>query len=149
MKLSPDEGATIVFYNTTMVFKATLAQTHDQYATILMTHPPLAGPALHQHPDGVETFYIVEGNYDFVLGGDNIPAEKGDFILIPKGVPHQYKSGPQGGKVLVTTPPGVATYFTHIADLLKKGKVTQEYEFAFAAAHGQTFLDKKGHWTAE
>ncbi len=146
MKLTPAQGKTIVFHNTEMVFKTTLEESGGRYSTILMTHPPLAGPALHLHPDGQETFYVLEGNYIFTLNGETMEAGKGDFISIPAHVPHKYKSGAAGGKVLVTTPPNVEKYFLHIAEKLLAGAVSQEYEFAFAAQNGQVFLDTSEHW---
>ena len=146
MKLQEHEGTTIMFYTTKMVVKTTLAQTNNGYTTILMAHPPLVGPALHYHPHGVETFFVVEGSYIFTLDGETIEANKGDFILIPQNAPHKYNSGPEGGKVLVTTPPSVETYFLHIAGKLQEGDVPLEYEFAFAEQHGQVFLDSSSHW---
>ena len=84
-----------------MVFKTTLEQTNNCYSTILMTHPPLVGPALHLHPHGAETFYVIEGSYIFTLDGKIIETEKGDFVVIPKNIPHKYKSGENGGQIVV------------------------------------------------
>jgi quercetin dioxygenase-like cupin family protein len=146
MKLTQEEGKTINFYKTKMIFKTTLAETNNQYSTILMTHPPLVGPALHLHPNGQETFFIIEGNYTFTLNGEAIEASKGDFVIIPPNAPHKYKSGKTGGQILVTTPPNVEKYFLHIAEKLLKGEVSLEYEFEFAQQNGQLFLDKSEHW---
>ena len=145
MKLKEEEK-TILFYKTKMVFKVTLSQTNNQYSIILMTHPALVGPALHVHPHGPETFFIIEGNYTFTLDNNTIEASKGDFIYIPQNTPHKYKSGMNGGQVLITTPPNIETYFLHIANKLAEGKVSLEYEFEFAKNHGQLFLDSNEHW---
>jgi len=146
MKLKEDMGKTIQFYKTKMVFKTTLEQTNNQYSIILMTHPSSIGPALHIHPNGPETFFVLEGNYTFTLNGKTIEATKGDFIFIPQNAPHKYKSGSNGGQMLVTTPASVETYFLHIADKLLNGDVSIEYEFEFAKNHGQIFLETSGHW---
>jgi quercetin dioxygenase-like cupin family protein len=146
MKLSSKEGLTINFRNTIMVFKTTLKETNNSHSTILMTHPPLVGPALHLHPQGVETFYILKGDYVFTLNNTTIEARKGDFVLIPKDTPHKYKSGSKGGQMLVTTPQNVEHYFRHIAEKLLEGDVSLEYEFEFAKNNGQVFLDKSEHW---
>lgn len=141
-----EEGKTIQFYKTKMVFKTTLEQTNNAYSTILMTHPALVGPALHLHPDGPETFFVLEGDYTFTLDGKILQATKGDFVYIPQNAPHKYKSGSNGGQILVTTPASVETYFLHIAEKLLEGEVTLEYEFEFAKKNGQTFLDTSEHW---
>ncbi len=146
MKLTAEEGRTIQFYKTKMVFKATLEQSDNAYTTILMTHPPLVGPALHLHPNGAETFFVVEGDYQFNLNGEIIDAIKGDFVYIPKNVPHKYNSGKNGGQVLVTTPASVEKYFLHIAEKLLQGDIPLEYEFEFAKANGQFFLENTGSW---
>lgn len=146
MKLKAEEGKTIQFYKTKMVFKVKLDQSDNSYSTILMTHPPLVGPALHLHPHGAETFFVVEGNYQFNLNGEIINAIKGDFIYIPKNVPHKYNSGENGGQILVTTPASVENYFFHIAEKLLQGEVPLEYEFEFAKANGQLFLENSGNW---
>ncbi len=147
MTLKEEKGKTIQFYKTKMVFKTTLEQTNNQYSIILMTHPPLIGPALHFHPHGPESFYVIEGSYTFILNGQIIDATQGDFISIPQHAPHRYVSGPKGGKVLVTTPASVETYFLHIAEKIQQqGDVSREYEFEFAKNHGQIFLDASEHW---
>ena len=146
MKLKEDEGKTIQFYKTKMVFKTNLAQSNNAYSTILMTHPPLVGPALHLHPNGIETFFVVEGNYQFNLDGKIIDAVKGDFVVIPENIPHKYNSGENGGSILVTTPASVENYFLHVAEKLLHGDVPLEYEFEYAKKNGQLFLENNGHW---
>ncbi|MEO6304254.1 MAG: cupin domain-containing protein [Bacteroidia bacterium] len=146
MKLKEQDGKTIQFYKTKMVFKTQLQQTNNTHSTILMTHPPLVGPALHLHPDGPETFFIVEGDYQFNLNGELIDAVKGDFVYIPQNVPHKYNSGKNGGKILVTTPASVENYFLHIAEKLLQGEVPLEYEFDYAKKNGQLFLENTGNW---
>lgn len=146
MRFKEDEGKTIFFRKTKMTFKATLESTNNTYTTILMTHPPLVGPALHIHPNGIETFYILAGNYHFTLNEIAFEATVGDFILIPQNEPHKYKSGTIGGKMLVNTPRNVEIYFNHIAEKLLQGDVSLDYEFEFAKNNGQTFLDINEHW---
>lgn len=81
-----------------------------------------------------------------MLSGKTIKASKGDFIFIPKSEPHKYTSGPNGGQILVTTPPSVEVYFLHIADKLLKGEVSLDYEFEYARKNGQVFLERTGHY---
>ena len=42
------------------------------YTILDIIHPPNIGPALHIHPKGSETFYIVEGDYEFILDGKSV-----------------------------------------------------------------------------
>jgi len=146
MKLGPNEGKTISWHNSKMVFKTMLHQSGHKYSTLLVTNPPGVGPALHKHPNGPETFYIIEGDYTFILSGNTIQASAGDFVFIPANEPHKYKSGPMGGQMLVTTPASVETYFLHIAEKLSEGKVALDYEMDCAKENGQVFLEKTGHY---
>ena len=146
MKLGQNEGKSINWHNSKMTFKTTLAQTDNLYSTILVENPAGVGPALHLHPNGPETFFIIEGDYTFTLSGNTFQATKGDFILIPKGEPHKYKSGTKGGVMLVTTPSSVENYFIQISDKYQKGEISLEYEFECARKNGQLFLEKEGHY---
>lgn len=146
MHIKSDEGKAIDFHGTTMVIKAATGTADLNNAVIWMEHPPMVGPALHYHPDGPETFYVLEGSYNFLLGSKEVAALPGDLIIVPANVPHRYRSGPAGGKVLVTSPPDVARYFVEMSARLEAGPVSQVEEFAFASAHGQVFLDGSGHW---
>ncbi len=146
MYLQEQEGETIFFRSTKMVFKTTLVQADGLYSIIHMTHLPEMGPALHVHPHGCESFWVLDGDYFFVCDGKEIHAQTNDFVLIPKGIPHRYTSGKLGGKMLVTTPASIETYFRTVAEQLKTAEISLEEEFALAEKCGQTFLEHTGHW---
>ncbi len=111
-----------------------------------MLHPPNVGPALHIHPRGPEAFYVLEGQYSIRSGEQRHTANPGDFVFIPKGLPHNYQSGPEGGTVLVLSPAGLEQYFTEAAEILTKGSLTWELEQEIARRHGQEFLENLKHW---
>lgn len=67
------------------------------FAFLNKDDPPNIGPALHIHPRGAETFYIIRGNYTFTLENKNIDAKDGDIIVVPKNTPHKFRSGNNGG----------------------------------------------------
>jgi mannose-6-phosphate isomerase-like protein (cupin superfamily) len=134
------------FRGTMMTVSLSTADTAGEYAVIEMKHPPNVGPALHIHPRGAESFFIIEGSYTFVRGTENITLGPGQAISIPRGVPHRYKVGPTGGRAIVICPPDLEHYFINVSKLLREGTVPLEEEFAIAARHGQDFLDKSSHW---
>ena len=47
-------------------------------AILDVIHPPNLGPALHIHPKGSETFYIVEGDYEFILNRKSVTGKTED-----------------------------------------------------------------------
>ena len=46
----------------------------------------------HVHPDEDDAFYILEGELTFVLGGEDVPAPAGTFVLVPPGVEHGFRN---------------------------------------------------------
>lgn len=45
---------------------------------------------LHKHPDGDHTLLVLEGKVRVQIADRKFEVEKGDFISIPKDVPHKY-----------------------------------------------------------
>lgn len=74
-------------------------------------------PHIHQHED--ETFQILEGDYEWTVGGDTFVATKGTTIFAPRGVPHTYRYlGTEPGRLMcVITPSGFEGFFEEIAAL--------------------------------
>jgi quercetin dioxygenase-like cupin family protein len=54
-----------------------------------------------KHP---EAYYVLDGQYSIRCTNETYQARPGDFVFIPKGLPNNYQSGPQGGKVRVISP---------------------------------------------
>jgi quercetin dioxygenase-like cupin family protein len=46
----------------------------------------------HSHPDEDDSFYILEGELTFVLGGEDVKAPAGTFVLVPPGVEHGFRN---------------------------------------------------------
>jgi mannose-6-phosphate isomerase-like protein (cupin superfamily) len=134
------------FRGTRMTVSLSTADAAGVYSVIEMIHPPNVGPALHIHPRGPESFFIIEGTYTFVRGSEIITLVAGQAISIPAGTPHRYTVGPAGGRAIVICPPELECYFQSVAELLKRGAVPIAEEFAIASRYGQDFLDSSSHW---
>jgi quercetin dioxygenase-like cupin family protein len=116
------------------------------YTVIEMKHPPLVGPALHIHPTHPETFCILEGHYTFFRDKEIIEAKSGDYVSILPGIPHRYKVGNEGGRVIVLSPPTLEKYFRSVSERIASGGITPEEEKDIASRYGQHFLDMSAHW---
>jgi mannose-6-phosphate isomerase-like protein (cupin superfamily) len=46
----------------------------------------------HVHTDEDDSFYILEGELTFVLGGEDVIAPAGTFVLVPPGVEHGFRN---------------------------------------------------------
>lgn len=73
---------------------------------IEVTEPPDADAPLHVHHREDETFWVLEGEVAFEVGGATFPAGPGDCVLGPRDVPHRYKVGPSGCRMLFILTPG-------------------------------------------
>jgi mannose-6-phosphate isomerase-like protein (cupin superfamily) len=148
-KLKEDEGIKIDFRGTKMTLKVSGRDSEGRYSLIEMIHPPNTGPALHIHSDAPEAYYVLDGRYSIRRGNREYHAGPGDFVFIPKNTPHNYQSGPRGGKVLVISPAGIEGYFKEVADILLKqaNEIPWIQEVEIAKRYGQEFLDGLKHWT--
>ena len=101
--LRPGEGRTIGG----ITLKATGEQTGGSIGFIEATGPPGGGPPRHVHYGSDELFYVLEGEWLFLVGERQVSALPGTFVFIPRGTVHAAKvSGTEPGKVLAAYIPG-------------------------------------------
>jgi cupin domain len=53
------------------------------------------------HPEEDEWFYVLEGEFVFYVDETRLSLPAGSFAFGPKGVPHTFIAGPDGGKALI------------------------------------------------
>jgi quercetin dioxygenase-like cupin family protein len=135
------------FHGATFTIKVLTSETNGRYTVLDVIHPPDVGPALHMHPKGSETFYIIDGHYEFILNGKSLKGSPGDVISVPKETPHKFVVGQKGGHALVISPPDLEFYFLKVSELLGKGDVSHITESSIGEQYGQVFLDiNNKHW---
>jgi quercetin dioxygenase-like cupin family protein len=134
------------FHGAKFTIKVLTSETNGSYTILDVIHPPKLGPALHLHPNGSETFYIIEGNYEFILDEKSIIGKPGDTIFVPKAAPHRFVVGEESGHALVISPPELEFYFFKVSELLNKGEVSYQVESNIGIQYGQVFLDNSKHW---
>jgi mannose-6-phosphate isomerase-like protein (cupin superfamily) len=83
------------------------------------TRPPgdMRGPGMHAHPRFDELFYVVEGEYEFIIGNRSLRAAEGTSVFIPRGTFHDFHSiGEVAGRLLTCcTPGGIEHFFEDLA----------------------------------
>jgi quercetin dioxygenase-like cupin family protein len=84
------------------------SQENQNILIIENTFHAKGGPAKHLHYNQDEWFYIVEGEFIFELGQENMSLRPGDSLFAPRQIPHVWAYVGEGqGKILITfTPPG-------------------------------------------
>lgn len=89
------------------VIKATGADTGGRMALLDITEPPGAEAPRHVHHKEDEGFWVLDGEVTFDVGGTTIATTKGDYAFGPRDVPHSYRVGPSGCRMLfIVTPAG-------------------------------------------
>ena len=101
----PGEGQTIGTGAITL--KATGEETGGSIGFLEATSPPGYGPPRHVHYGCDELFYVLEGQFLFLVGERQVSASPGTFVFIPRGTVHAAKViGSEPGKVLAAYIPG-------------------------------------------
>lgn len=75
--------------------------------------PDVPGPPPHHHEKFHESFYIMEGEMDFIINGEPKKIKKGESVDIPPGTLHTFKnSGNNTCKwVNIHSPKGFSKFF--------------------------------------
>ena len=106
--LGPGEGRKVPGRES-VTLKATSEQTGGSVGFIEATSEPGEGPSPHIHRDCDELFYVLEGEFDFLVGGETVRAPAGSFVFVPKGTVHAARSvGAGTGRVLAAYVPAGA-----------------------------------------
>jgi len=119
--VSPGEGKSFWTVGGHMAtFKATSEDTGGAYTITEETWPPQVRPPPHIHHTQEETFYVLEGEMEFITDGVTTRAAAGSLVRIPRGVLRDYKNvGSEPARVLVLfAPGGFEGFFAEVGELV-------------------------------
>ena len=109
--LGEDEGKAIWFANALMVMKAATEETAGRFAILDQRVPGGYAVPRHVHHAEDEAWYFLEGEATFYCGEDSFTAGKGAWVFLPRDVPHAFKVGPAGARMLtLSAPSGFADF---------------------------------------
>jgi quercetin dioxygenase-like cupin family protein len=87
----------------------------DGYEVFLQRGPEGSGPPPHSHPWD-ESFFVLNGQIDFGIGGESTTASPGTLVHLPAGTVHWFRFGRGGGEVFsMTSRLGASKLFTALA----------------------------------
>lgn len=82
-------------------------QTGGQLGAAVVSQPPGAASPLHLHTREAEAFYLLAGTMTYQAGSRLAQLAAGDFIYLPRGVPHAFRiTGDIPARFLALTFPG-------------------------------------------
>ncbi|GIP50057.1 cupin [Paenibacillus sp. J53TS2] len=79
--------------------------TNGEFCVVHCAAKENEGPPLHIHGDEDESFYVLEGELEMILGDQTLRVQSGDYVFAPRGVPHTFKAKSPQTRFLVTAYP--------------------------------------------
>jgi quercetin dioxygenase-like cupin family protein len=118
----PGQGREVRLKGQPMTFLVT-ADDSRHASMFEWTIPAGFSTGLHVHRVQEETFYVLEGDCDWRVGGQRVRATPGTYLFVPPGVPHNIgNAGDKPARVLMTvSPPGHERYFEELAAMVASG----------------------------
>jgi mannose-6-phosphate isomerase-like protein (cupin superfamily) len=107
--VAPGEGGKSLWvFGEVVMCKITSYQTGGAYSLFeVVTQPEEGGPPPHVQHREDEAFWVLEGEYEFVVEGRTMRVGAGSLIYVPRGNLHAHKNmGEQPGRLLVSQTPG-------------------------------------------
>ena len=105
-------------------FHAFPAETGERYGIVEIKTAPGAGAPPHHHAAEDESFFVLDGEFEFLVNGETINVRGGDFVQVPNGAVHAFTcTGEQPGRLLCVNAPGTVhdTFFTEAGNALPDG----------------------------
>jgi quercetin dioxygenase-like cupin family protein len=100
-QLGKDEGDAFWLLGMLETVKISCEDTGGAYGLLEVEARAGDGSPWHTHPDEDEWFYVLEGEFTFYVDDTRLSLPAGSFAFGPKGVPHTFIAGPNGGKALI------------------------------------------------
>lgn len=116
IQVPPDGGQPVNILGIPMLIRIHGRDTNGVVSAVESHDVPGGGPPPHIHHREDETFQVLEGDYEFTVGGKTILARPGTTLFAPRGVPHTYRYlGQTPGRLLcVINPAGFEGFFEEI-----------------------------------
>ena len=105
--IPPGEGRSLWVLGELVTYKTTREQTGGAYSLIDVGTQPGVEPPPHIHHREDESFYVLEGEYEFLIDRRTVRVAAGSLLCKPKGTLHAHKNVGEGvGRILLTQTPG-------------------------------------------
>jgi mannose-6-phosphate isomerase-like protein (cupin superfamily) len=116
--------------------------TGGTFCTYEVIVPPGGGPPPHVQEREDEAFYILEGEFEILVGDRTTVVGPGAYVFLPRRVPHAFKniSSATGRLLGVASPAGHELFFEDADRLAQAGPPSPEEAVAMCRRHGMEML---------
>ena len=111
-KSSPSPENTRAIPGAVFHFLAMGSETNGNQSLMKITVQRGAEPPAHTHSREDEAYFILAGSITYTIGEDIITANEGEYVYLPKNVPHKFKVVSEKAEVLMLiSPAGLDQWF--------------------------------------
>ena len=99
------------------IFLATGKETGGAFAAFEFHIPSGNGPPLHMHHRETEFFFVLDGEFEFYVGGQTLRRKAGESLLAPPEIAHRFTNvgATPGGFSAPRRRPGWTNFFASLA----------------------------------
>jgi len=109
-------------------------ETAATFELFTETRPSLGGPPPHVHRDREEGFFVLAGRYVFSRGTEELEVGPGQFVLVPRGTRHHFRTLVEPSETLILiAPAGLEGFFNGMGALMAGGATALEAMTALSA----------------
>ena len=89
-----------------------------------VAEPGVPGPRPHVHRTHEELFYVLTGQFDFLVGEEAVRVGAGSLVHVPPGVIHDFRNAgsTQARCLIIPSPKGLDRYFEEKGRLALSGR---------------------------
>jgi quercetin dioxygenase-like cupin family protein len=136
--LAPHQGTQLQVMQDTLRILSRGDQTNAAYEMFELTGPLNSGSPPHFHPWS-ETYYILEGTVEVLVGKETVQAVPGSSVTIPSNMVHTYRIASDTARFLVTTSTTAASrFFQDLHQASSQGACRLDDAIAIASRHQVT-----------
>ena len=115
--LAREEGEAIWMFDALDTIKADADQTGGGLSAVEFLDFEGSSVPLHVNERWDRSFYILDGDYTFVVGEEAIAASLGAWLFVPRSTPHAWRCDSAQGRLLtIATPGGVEAFYRQVGE---------------------------------
>ena len=115
--LAREEGDAFWMFDALDTIKAGAGQTGGGLTVVEFLDFKGSSVPLHVNDRWDSGFYIVDGDYTFVIEEESLAVSPGAWIFVPRDTAHSWRCDSAQGRVLsITTPGGFEAFYRHVGE---------------------------------
>jgi mannose-6-phosphate isomerase-like protein (cupin superfamily) len=115
--LARDEGDAIWMFDALDTIKADADQTGGGLSAVEFLDFEGSSVPVHVNDPWDRSFYILDGDYRFVIAEDTITVSLGGWVFVPRNTPHAWRCDSAKGRLLaIATPAGVEQFYRRVGE---------------------------------